>query len=342
MPAGAQENRTPSARLVPAPEQRLPIDIDSNTPVVRDLVDGVPTLFMLASWGGVSSRLSGQGVDTLQQVDPVSIDPAPGGGVWMEAIVPDEAGAWYGFYHHEVPADVCGRPDRTILSIGEARSRDRGLTWENLGVILEGPPGSQACGSANRFLLGGVGDPSAMLDADGQYLYLFFSQYGKDASQQGVAIARMPWADRDMPAGEMAVMQDGAWLPAQAVDAAASGWIYSSGTALVPVTRPWHDADPRVDAFWGAAVHWNTYLNQYVMLLNRAKNENFDNEGIYVSYAPALGDPHAWSAPQKLMNGGGWYPEVVGLEPDGTDRLAGQRVRFFLTGRSASYLEFSR
>ena len=58
-PAGAQGGRIPTARLVSAPALRLPVDIDSNTPVVRDLVDGVPTLFMLASWGGASSRLSG-------------------------------------------------------------------------------------------------------------------------------------------------------------------------------------------------------------------------------------------------------------------------------------------
>ena len=79
------------------------------------------------------------------------------------------------------------------------------------------------------------------------------------------------------------------------------------------------------------------------MLLNRAKNENFDNEGIYVSYSRDLSDPRAWSAPRKLMNGGGWYPQVVGLDTaGGTDREAGQRARFFLTGRSPYYIEFER
>jgi hypothetical protein len=97
-----------------------------------------------------------------------------------------------------------------------------------------------------------------------------------------------------------------------------------------------------VDAFWGASIHWNTYLERYVMLLNRAKNENFDNEGIYVSFSSALDDAAAWSAPRKLMNGGGWYPQVVGLEPGGTDRQAGQRARFFLTGTSNRYIEFTR
>ena len=39
---------------------------------------------------------------------------------------------------------------------------------------------------------------------------------------------------------------------------------------------------------WGPSIHWNTYLERYVMLLNRAKDESFNNEGIYVSYARTL------------------------------------------------------
>lgn len=78
------------------------------------------------------------------------------------------------------------------------------------------------------------------------------------------------------------------------------------------------------------------------MLLNRAKNERFDTEGLYVAYATTLDAAAAWSAPQKLVNGGGWYPQVAGLEPGGTDKQAGQRARFFITGRSNHYIEFSR
>ena len=42
-------------------------------------------------------------------------------------------------------------------------------------------------------------------------------------------------------------------------------------------------------------MHWNTALEQYVMLLNRAKDENYTQEGIYVSYAPRLDDPSLWT-----------------------------------------------
>ena len=60
----------------------------------------------------------------------------------------------------------------------------------------------------------------------------------------------------------------------------------SRGTPLVAPTQAWHDGDDKVDAFWGPSVHWNTAIEQYVMLLNRAKDESYTQEGIYVSYAP--------------------------------------------------------
>jgi hypothetical protein len=43
------------------------------------------------------------------------------------------------------------------------------------------------------------------------------------------------------------------------------------------------------------------------------------------------------------MNGGGWYPQVAGLEGEvGTDKIAGQRARFFLTGKSHQLIEFRK
>ena len=111
----------------------------------------------------------------------------------------------------------------------------------------------------------------------------------------------------------------------------------------MPVSQPWHDSNGGVDAFWGPSIHWNTYLERYVMLLSRAKNERLNNEGIYVSYADTLDDPRGWSVPQKILDGGEWYPQVAGLEGrSGTDKQAGQRARFFMTGRSQHYIEFQR
>ena len=56
---------------------------------------------------------------------------------------------------------------------------------------------------------------TAALDREGQDLYLYFSQYERDPGLQGVAVARLAWADRDAPVGKVTIWNDGAWLPAQ-------------------------------------------------------------------------------------------------------------------------------
>jgi hypothetical protein len=335
----------PTVRLIAAPRVTIPGLIDSSFALTWDRIDGASQLLGVVSWGGVPARLAGSALENLQRSEAVSVVPHPGYGVWMESVVADESGAWYGYYHHEIPADVCGRPDRSILRIGAARSADRGLTWEDLGFIVEPSAESLACRSSNRYVLGGVGDVSTILDAERQNLFLFFSQYPSDPAGQGVAVARLAWADRDDPRGRVMVWQKGAWIPPRRiVDAAGNeSWEYPAGTPLEPATRPWHDTTPSVDAFWGPAVHWNTYLEQYVLLVDRAKDENFNSDGVYVSFTRTLDRPETWTAPRKIMNGGGWYPQVAGLEAgSGTDKVAGQRARFFLTGRSDHYIEFYR
>ena len=306
-------------------------------------VDGRLTLVAFASWGGIPARMVGPDLDNLQPAGDLVLTPHPGDGIWFESVIPDQIdGTWYGFYHHEQPATACGRADRSIPRIGVAKSIDRGATWTNLGIILEAPSGSAVCASTNRFVYGGVGDVSAMVDRDWKDVYLYYSNYGRDPRTQGVVLARLAWADRDDPRGRVTIWQDGAWLSPVRKPGVAGEWEYPAGTPLVRTTSPWHDGIQAADAFWGPSIHWNTSLQRYVMLLNRTKDEGFNNEGIYVSFAPRLDDPHAWSAPRKILNGGNWYPQVAGGEPGiGTDKQMGRIARFFLTGRSMHYIEFS-
>lgn len=341
VPSLGAQSRAPFARLTSASRLQLPGEIDSSNPAIWGLVDGVSRLFVVSSWGGIPVRSSGPSLDSLQHGQPVAFTTHPGHGVWMESILKDDEGTWFGYYHHERPADACGRPDRQLPRIGAVRSADQGQTWEDLGIVIDAPPGTDACGSANRFVLGGVGDVSVMLDANSQDVYLFFSQYSLDAAGQGLGVARLAWADRDAPAGKVTIWNAGAWLPVSGSDG--EGWTYPPGTPLVRATQPFHDRSSTNNVFWGASVHWNTYLEQYVMLLNRARDDVFGQEGIYASFAPALADPRQWTAPAKILNGGTWYPQVIGLEAGfGTDRLAGQRARFFMMGRSDRMIEFER
>jgi hypothetical protein len=335
----------PRVELKSASRLKLPGEVDSNSPAVWDRWNGQSLLFVMTSWGGQPTTSFGLGLTTMIGSAHAEVDPWPGGGVWMEAIVADDGGTWYGYYHNETRAEECG-PDnvKVIPRIGAARSVDHGVTWESLGIILEAPPRSYDCETNNKYFAGGVGDLSVQLDPDSQDLYVFYSEYVRAAMFQGVGVARLAWADRDDPVGKVMVWSGRTWLPpSQSRFSRTPRWIYPAARPVFPAGEPWHDDDTVVDAFWGPSVHWNTYLQQYVMLLNHAKNENFDQEGIYVSYSPRLDDPGLWTAPEKILNGGSWYPQVVGLDaPGGSDKVAGQTARFFMSGTSTALIQFLR
>jgi hypothetical protein len=339
----------PKAVLIPAPTMKLPGEVDSNSPAIWSEIFGRPALYVLTSIDGTPRRSFGFLLEEMCVARDVMIDPWPTGGNWLEAVVADAEGTWYGYYHNERKSPLCGdEVERVAPRIGAARSRDRGRTWEDLGIILEAAPDSDDCSSWNTYFVGGVGDFSVMLDPDEQDLYIFFSQYGGPVETQGVAIARLPWADRDDPVGKTRIFADNDWVPAQAVensdgDVSVVRWNYPSPAPLFPARDSWHNGDEKVDAFWGPSIHWNTSLQMYVMLLNRAKDIHWTQEGVYVSYATRLDDPSAWSMPRRLMVGGRWYPQVLGLEfSTGTDKIAGDTARFFMAGQSDYLIKFLR
>ena len=111
----------PRVTLTSAPLVSLPGTVDSNSPVMWDLDGGQQRLFVLTSHSGVASMSLGAALDRLSPATPITISPHPGYGVWMEAIVADEGGTWYGFYHNEWPASRCGRDDSAVPRIGAAR-----------------------------------------------------------------------------------------------------------------------------------------------------------------------------------------------------------------------------
>ena len=336
----------PRATLISAPEITLPGAVDSNSPVVWDLEDGQRKVFVLTSHSGVPSLSSGSEIARLGGTTEVSLEPYPGYGVWFEAVVSDDVDTWYGYYHNEWPATRCGREDRAVPRIGAAKSTDHGRTWTDLGPIIQAYQSATACESSNRYVIGGVGDVSVMVDREWKDVYLYYSNYERDPGAQGVLVARFPWADRDAPQGRVTVWQEDVWLPPTVrpltgTDEVPIEWDYPSGTPIVRTTSPWHDGQTAANAFWGPSLHWNTSLQRYVMLLNRTRDESFTNEGIYISFAPTLDDPRAWSTPKKILSGGGWYPQVAGLESgSGTDREMGGRGRFLVTGRSTRFIEF--
>ena len=341
--------KAPEATLFKAAPLMLTGRVDSNSPAVWDREDGRNVFHVFTSFAGLPSLAVGTDLVRMGTAQPVALEGFEGGGNWLEAVVQDVDDALYGYYHNERTATECGDPTRAVPRIGAARSTDRGRSWQNLGVLLESARGTYDCSTTNKYFVGGVGDLSVMLDRDAKDLYIYYSEYSRQLSSQGVGVARLLWADRDDPAGKVTIWRDGIWqVPRKMRQIREDGtpivrFLYPSATPLFPTKDSWHDDNTSTDAFWGPSIHWNTYLQQYVMLLNRAKNSEFDQEGIYVSFSPALDDPSRWSAPERIIKGGSWYPQVLGLEAGvGSDKIAGEWARLFLTGRSEYVVQFSK
>jgi hypothetical protein len=308
---------------------------DCNNPVHWD----GETVFVFSS-AGAPFRSSGPDLYHLSRPSQrASFDNEKGypGHRWIEATYPDDHGTLYGWYHCE-PKDVCPGTPLTAPTIGAAISKDNGLHWRDLGIILTAPEGSSNCKTANRYFAGGNGDFSVIVDRDRTYVYLFISTYHLDPGQQGVSIARMRYEDRDDPVGKIWKWRAGDWT-----EPGLGGQV----TPIFPAMIDWHEPD--ANAFWGAAVHWNTYLKQYVILLNRAKDKDWHQEGIYVTFNGNLADPGGWTEPVKILDaaelrGLRWYPQVIGTDAAAreTDRQVGRVARLFVHAQSYWEIVFLR
>ena len=144
-------------------------------------------------------------------------------------------------------------------------------------------------------------------------------------------------ADRDEPRGKVWIWYERKWK---------EPGVGGHATPLFPATVDIHRKDGQT--FWGPSIHWNTYLNQYVMVINRVYDTAWSTEGLYISFNHDLSDLKGWSVPQKIMDreearhadpeksGTGWYVQVMGE----TDKLAGRVARLFVNGRSRWEIEF--
>ncbi len=310
---------------------------DSNSPVHRwqgrlyaFVSDYEPIGHSYRRLGTPDAAATGLTVTGPMQPVRIANDPDPKIGKWIESVWRDPSGRLYGWYHAEGYAP-CPR-DLRLPHLGAAVSADDGLTWTVLADPLLAAPADQTdCSYRNGFFGGGYGDFSVLPDREGRFFYIHFSSYVADEAAQGIAVARYPLARRDDPAGAVELWTAGGWRPA--------------GTALPrplwPQERGWRHPDPA--GFWGPALHYNTALDRFVMLLNRTEGAtgNWLQEGIYTAVAGDLADPAAWTRPVRILAGGDWYPQVVGLEADGGDTRAGATARFFMSGASVWEISFA-
>ncbi len=244
--------------------------------------------------------------------------------MWIEATWVSPEGTIYAWYHHEQFLNCDSLPLSQPV-IGALRSDDDGLTFHDLGIVLS-PAEEPNCNAQNGYFGGGHGDFTVIADPKGEYLYFVFSNYSGPAERHGVAVARMAIADRDNPVGFVYKFFDSAWE---------SPGLGGELTPVYAASTGWGEYD--TNALWGPSIHWNVHLNKYVIVMNHACcTQGWPQEGLYVAYAGELADPSTWTQPQKLIDGVGWYPMVVGY----TDKIAGQTARLFTGSISNWEIEF--
>jgi hypothetical protein len=320
--AGSLGAAAQTATVHDAEALEMPGEVDSNSPAHWQ--EGK---FYLFNSAGLPVRTDGSNLATLRRATAVGFDHYAHHRRWIESTWVDSNGAIYAWYHTE-PFGVCAGK-LTAPAIGALVSFNSGKDFEDLGIVLESGHAPD-CSAANGYFAGGHGDFSVLLDRDRKYFYFLFTNYAGPVDQQGVVIARMAFGDRAQPVGQVWKYFQGAWEQP------------GIGGVMTPVfaaRAAW--ASPAYDSYWGPSVHWNTHLKRYVILLNSTCCEaDWPQKGIFASFSPSLESPDSWTVPALVLATADWYPQVIGLEPGGSDKEAGAEARLFVGGKSAWTIQF--
>ena len=332
---------------VEVPERNLPHESDCNSPVHWD----GDMVYVFNSynhpWRSSGPDLFHLGNSVLTQLGGVNDSLS----IWIESTWRDDRNRMlYGAYHYE-PDAICfsNKHLPTMPRIGWIRSKDNGKTWEDLGFIIDARPCQVRCDTESPWDAGGTGDFVFVLDESGEYFYFYGTSYDARFEEQGVWAARMRFTDRDNPSGKVMKWHKGEW---------AEPGLWGHVTPVFPAEIDYHRKNGTM--FWGPAIHWNTHLNTYVMLLNHAIDTRLQADGIYISYSPQLGNPDGWSKPKIILNRNeirdamsganlsptkmesGWYPQVIGTAKGETDKRVGRSGRLFMAGFSRKEITFSK
>jgi hypothetical protein len=299
------------------------------------------------------------------------------GAVWFETIYQspqDPSGkTLYAIYHNENYPSTLPYDEKTgkgykdelwpqglqgptspaaVCRIGIMKSTDGGLRWDNRGLFLEDHQPRlilKPFNTSNTFA-GGVGDPSAV--ASGDYLYLFYGEYGypgiydeqqydreKEWSGQCISVARIHLNDLDNPQGKayrwdgkkFTIPYDGIGVPVSSLQ--------------VPMNQDGGPASSPTGGFhWGPSVSWNTYLECWVMMMGKVEGSSWAGDKIYISFNKNkdLGEgknSQEWTIPKLVLQREGyflWYPSLQpmntpeDIQNKHTCLKLGKRARLFV------------
>lgn len=273
------------------------------------------------------------------------------GAVWFETVYQDSRDAsgktLYAVYHNENypwnfpynpengegyiyknwPVGLTGpKSPAAVCRIGIMKSENGGHSWSNKGIFIEDlqPRLTLLPHNTSKTFAGGVGDPSAV--ASGDYLYLFYGEYGypgvydsaaydqeKEWSGQCISVARIAIADLDKPEGK-AKRWDG-----KTFNAAHNSFGSPIPSLQIPLDSGGGAASVANKKFhWGPSVSWNTYLNCWVMMMGRVEEASWRGSAIFISFnfnkdLGAGNNSQQWTRPKMVINKPGhiiWYPSL--------------------------------
>lgn len=315
---------------------------------------------------------------TDEFTDPVMPPNAPvgqpglHGAVWFETVYQDERDpsgkTLYAVYHNENYPETLPYEANTgqgyknirwpqglkgpasaaaVCRIGIMKSTNGGHSWDNRGLFIEdlNPRMILKPHNTSETFAGGVGDPSAV--AVGDYLYLFYGEYGypgvydsatysrdKEWSGQCISVARIKISDLDNPQGKAQ-----RW-GGKAFNAPWNGVGAPIASLQIPRPAGGPASSPTGGFHWGPSVSWNDYLNCWVMLMGKVEGTSWKGGSIFISYNmnKDLGkgnNAQQWSKPQLLIEKPGhiiWYPS---LQPLNTPEDVAQKRTCLRLGREA-------
>ncbi len=250
-----------------------------------------------------------------------------------------------------------------VCRIGVMKSIDGGHSWENKGLFIEDLQSRMILKPHNNSLTfaGGVGDPSAV--ASGEYLYLFYGEYGYPGVYDGnkydsifeqggqcISVARIKIADLDNPQGK-ALRWGGSTF-----SESYNGIGKPIASLQIPKEQGGGAASKRKSEFhWGPSVSWNTYLNCWVMMMGKVEDASWVGSSIYISFNKHkdLGEGNNaqdWTKPKMILDKPGhilWYPSLqpMNVEEDIKEKRTclklGKKARLFfkdMEGPKAQYI----
>lgn len=300
------------------------------------------------------------------------------GAVWFETVyqdAKDKSGkTLYAVYHNENypqtfpydsttkegykdsklwPQGLTGeKSPAAVCRIGIMKSVNGGKSWENKGIFIEdlNPRMILKPNNTSNTFAGGVGDPSAV--ANGDYLYLFYGEYGypdvydeqtyqrkTEWAGQCISIARIALKDLDNPQGK-AKRWDGSGF-----NASYNGIGKPVAALQIPTEAGGGAASSPTGGFhWGPSVSWNTYLNCWVMMMAKSVGKSWKGSQVYISFNKNLdlskdSNSQEWTKPQLVFEKPSyilWYPSLQPLNsPEdivakNTCLKLGKKVRFFV------------